>query len=162
LRQDDPLLAVAMFEESLELFRSCGAPVSSSYDLHHLAVMDRESSRFEQARERLCEALRLAVPSRDKRVISGCLDELAMLAFLERQHWERAAHLAGAAESLRGSIGAGNDYPIEDDLLAPARNALGEAAFAQAWAEGRAMTLEQAIALALGGSESNNTKTPPR
>ena len=31
---------------------------------------------------------------------------------------------------------------------------LGEAAFATAWAEGRAMTLEQAVAYALEGSGS--------
>jgi non-specific serine/threonine protein kinase len=143
-----------MFEEGLELFRSYGASVSAAYNLHLLAYMDRKASRVEQARERLCEALRLAVPSSDKRVISYCLDGLASLA-VDQQNWERAAHLAGAAESLRGSIGAPNDTTVEDDLLALAKNALGEAAFAQAWAEGRAMTLEQAIAFALGDSESN-------
>jgi hypothetical protein len=36
-------------------------------------------------------------------------------------------------------------------LVAPLRAALGEEAFAAAWAAGRAMTLEQAIAYALEG-----------
>jgi hypothetical protein len=35
-------------------------------------------------------------------------------------------------------------------MEAAARERLGDAAFAAAWAEGRAMTLEQAIAYALG------------
>ena len=37
-----------------------------------------------------------------------------------------------------------------DDALASARAALGEQAFDAAWAAGQAMTMEQAIAAALG------------
>jgi hypothetical protein len=38
-----------------------------------------------------------------------------------------------------------------DQNVAIARTQLDEATFAAAWAEGRAMTLEQAVAYALGG-----------
>ena len=65
---------------------------------------------------------------------------------------ERAARLLGAAEVLQGSI----DYslPLPDqtdyqDVVTNTRAALGDATFAAAWAEGRAMTLEQAIEYAL-------------
>jgi hypothetical protein len=38
--------------------------------------------------------------------------------------------------------------------IAAAREALGDAAFAAAWAEGRRMTMEQACAYALQGDEA--------
>ena len=64
----------------------------------------------------------------------------------------RAARLLGAAEALRTTIGvqrAPTALPAYTRDVATARAELGEAAFAAAWVEGRAMTLEQAIAEAL-------------
>jgi hypothetical protein len=65
---------------------------------------------------------------------------------------ERAAHLFGAAEGLRAAMGAPlppADRTEHDRSVAAVRSALGEEAFAAAWAEGRALTLEAAITLAL-------------
>src|SRR5436309_1522975 len=65
---------------------------------------------------------------------------------------ERAARLWGAAESLRQSLGLPlppNEREEYDRHRSAAREALGEEAFAGAWAEGRAMTSEQAIDYAL-------------
>jgi hypothetical protein len=63
-----------------------------------------------------------------------------------------AARLFGAAEALRAAIGSPIP-PIEraeyERAVAASRTALGEAAFAAAWAEGRAMTLERAVEFAL-------------
>jgi hypothetical protein len=65
---------------------------------------------------------------------------------------DRAVRLFGAAEALREAIGhlpnpqAQADY---DDCLDATRSRLGVIAFEAAWAEGRAMTLEQAIEYAL-------------
>jgi hypothetical protein len=65
---------------------------------------------------------------------------------------ERAARLFGALEAHRETVGA---PPVAAERaeyhrsVAGARTALGEEAFAAAWAEGRAMTLEQATAYAL-------------
>jgi hypothetical protein len=60
--------------------------------------------------------------------------------------------LCGAAERLRETIGA-SLAPTEQEhleqMLSPARKALGEAAVSQAVADGRAMSLEQAIAYSL-------------
>ena len=61
---------------------------------------------------------------------------------------QRAARLYGAAASLREAIGSplGPLGQAEMDRdVAAIRASLGEPAFAQAWAEGRALTLEQAI-----------------
>ena len=70
---------------------------------------------------------------------------------------ERAARLFGAAEALREAAGAPmppierGDYEREvTDVL----DALGEDTFTAAWAAGRAMPLEQAIAYALQGNST--------
>jgi hypothetical protein len=66
----------------------------------------------------------------------------------------RAARLFGAAEAL-GEAGSrpGIGHPIEVERnVALARAQLDEATFSAAWAAGRAMPLEQAIAEALACS----------
>jgi len=65
---------------------------------------------------------------------------------------DRAVRLFGAAEALREAIGllsAPQERADYDARLAATRSRLGVVAFEAAWAEGRAMTLEQAIEYAL-------------
>jgi hypothetical protein len=65
---------------------------------------------------------------------------------------ERAARLFGTAAPVREAITAPlapAERVIIDADLEAAYARLGEGAFASAWAEGRTMTLEQAIACAL-------------
>jgi hypothetical protein len=76
-------------------------------------------------------------------------------------HFERAAHLLGAVAALR------RDFPAEflwvepvlhaeyERCLPLTRAAMGEAAFAAAYAEGQHMTPEQAVAYALEGDQAN-------
>ena len=65
----------------------------------------------------------------------------------------RATRIDGAAERLREEIGSplpANERPRYDRHVAAARAALGDdVAFDRAWQEGRALTIEQAIELAL-------------
>jgi hypothetical protein len=71
----------------------------------------------------------------------------------------RAAWLFGAAEAARERIGAPlppGDRPLYDRHLARARADLDETAFDAAWAEGRAMTLDEAVAYALVGQSSDS------
>jgi len=66
----------------------------------------------------------------------------------------RAARLFGAREAIHESIGANLDagsQSIYISLVAQTRSMLDESAFASAWAEGRAMTLDEAVAYALDG-----------
>ncbi len=69
-----------------------------------------------------------------------------------RGRGERALHLAGAAHALRlaAEMPAHPDEQARlDGWLAAARQALRAEAQATAWAEGQAMSLEQAITYAL-------------
>jgi hypothetical protein len=85
-------------------------------------------------------------------VVWRTLDFFASLALACGQP-TRAARLMGAAEAVRED----QEMPLEpvyrrdvyDALLASARAALDRESFAAAWAEGRTMSLEQAVAYAL-------------
>jgi hypothetical protein len=80
-----------------------------------------------------------------------CLAALARVAAAEQQP-ARAARLFGVAAAYReaGSLDQPSAPSTADECqMAAARAALGEPAFAAAWAEGQAMTLDQAVVLAL-------------
>ncbi|HLY26500.1 MAG TPA: hypothetical protein VKQ72_09185, partial [Aggregatilineales bacterium] len=80
-----------------------------------------------------------------------CLAGLAGAAELDEDP-ERAARLWGAAEVQRQAIGcrpAPAARATRERLTTAASEQLGEEAFDAAWAEGQAMTMEQAIELAL-------------
>jgi hypothetical protein len=67
---------------------------------------------------------------------------------------QRAARLLGAADALLDAEGLHRhamDHRAEyERRIAAARAALGEEAFAGAWSEGRTMTLDQAVCVAIG------------
>ncbi len=83
--------------------------------------------------------------------IAFSLEGLAGVAGAQKQSL-RAARLFGAAEALREIINfplAPSNRAYYERIVATPRAQLDAAAFAVAWAEGRVMTLEQAITLAL-------------
>jgi predicted ATPase len=82
---------------------------------------------------------------------AGCLESLGGVAAAQGQP-ECAVRLVAAAAALREEVGAPAppiDRPELDRRETSLRETLGEQAFALAWAEGRAMTLEQSVACAL-------------
>jgi hypothetical protein len=81
-------------------------------------------------------------------------NQLECFAFIARmhEHAERAVKLLGAAEALREKI----KIPMSeveqveyDREVADLKANMGEREFASLWAEGRSMTMEQAIQFAL-------------
>jgi len=80
--------------------------------------------------------------------------QLECFAFIAKaqEEDERAARLFGAAEALRENINIPmmpTERPEYDREGSDLRANMDEAAFAKAWAEGRALTMDQAIAYAL-------------
>jgi len=97
----------------------------------------------------LREALKVFRRTGNKGEIVWNLVSQAFLAVAIDQP-ERAARLLGA--SLQLCVGEQNIYhqiQIRESLRCAIQTALGEQAFAKAWAEGESMTLEQAVAYAL-------------
>jgi predicted ATPase/DNA-binding CsgD family transcriptional regulator len=99
------------------------------------------------------EAIRLQAPVGDHSGMALSMDSLAWCAASEGHH-ERAARLLGTASMLwrlggAGRIGGSLAHVSDEHASLPARKALGEQAFKQAFAEGAACTVDQAVAHAL-------------
>jgi hypothetical protein len=81
-------------------------------------------------------------------------------------HLWHGAQLFSAADALLEATGGiiwAHDRPDYEAYLAAARTALGETPFAAAWDEGRAMSLEEAVRVALehdASSERANEREP--
>lgn len=73
-----------------------------------------------------------------------CVAVLAHIAMAEGQAVQ-AARLCGAADRNFGRV----LQSVHDATLATARTALGDAAFARAWAEGHAMSPERTLAVVM-------------
>jgi hypothetical protein len=116
-----------------------------------LAQADRAQGDLTSARLHLQEALTIYREARWHRWVPDTLIGLAGLEVAEGQA-ERAARLLGAADALREALGVHfsvserREYERERAIVAAA---LGEEAFAVAWAEGRSLSIEEAIAVAL-------------
>jgi predicted ATPase/class 3 adenylate cyclase len=147
----DYVAARSFHEQSLAIYRREGYKGGIAHSLNSLAKIARLSGDYELGRSLHRESLSLLWELNDKVAITYCLLGLADVAWLQGQA-RRGAALLAAADALRQAIGLSPNadavVTYESNLLA-LRSILGEEAFAAAWAEGQAMTLEQAIAYAL-------------
>lgn len=143
--------ATAFFEESLTTSQKLGYKGSMAISLNNLGAIDAERGEYSSARLKVEQGLIVLYELRDQKAIAGCLENLAKISTALRQT-QKAVRLLGAAAALRDTISAPlrpvDRSDVERDV-ADARAALGEEAFAAAWAQGRAMTLEQAVEYAL-------------
>jgi predicted ATPase len=161
-QQKDYLAARRFREESLALWRALGARMAVLHCLGALGHLAREQRDFRQARAFYVESLLLRKEAGDTNALLVALEDFAELAAAEGQ-WSRMTRLLGAALARREAAGK----PLEpswraecDQLILAARGALTEEAFAAAWAEGQAMTLEQALDYALQEADHVPTPTP--
>ncbi|MGQ0604706.1 MAG: ATP-binding protein, partial [Anaerolineales bacterium] len=148
--QGDEARARSLYEESVALYREAGDTWNVTTPLGYLGYQALRQGNYEEARALFEESLTIA-RGRHKWGIAWRLEGFAALAVKEEEP-ERAAPLYGAAQALLDSVGAKLDAIDRlgyDQYVATAREQLGEAAFAKAWAAGRAMTMEQAIEFAL-------------
>src|SRR5262249_7537439 len=146
--------ATAYYEESLAISREIGDKQGIACSLYGLGGGAYRQGDYSAARALHEESLSIKREIANKRGIAESLECFAFLAAQERP--ERAAGQWGAAERLREEIGIPlppNEREEYDREVAKVQKALGEAAFASAWAEGSDMTMEQAIEFALSESE---------
>jgi predicted ATPase/DNA-binding SARP family transcriptional activator/DNA-binding CsgD family transcriptional regulator len=145
--QGDYARAAPMYRESLALFRKAGDMRRAAFALTNLAYIANQQGDSEQARALYLEGLEQGQRVGDRHRLAVCLEGLADVAL----GWGEptvAARLLGAAEGLRKALGAPLSVvqrAVYDRFTELAGSATGNIAYRTAWAEGRALTLEQAI-----------------
>ena len=156
----DQTAARSLYEESLGLFRELGDQWGIGLLLNNLARVARDLGDWTWTADLCAESLALFREVGDRHGLAWVLSNLAIMARF-RGSWERAARLFGVVEALGESVGSSalSLSPAErgayETAVAATRAELGPEVFAAAWAEGRMMPLEQAIAEALGASAPN-------
>jgi len=156
--QGDYAQARAYYEESLAIWRELGERDNFPLSSKNLGLVALAQGEPVRAHAYLTESLAQFQEQGNKRRCAECLEGLAGVATVQAQP-ARAARLWGAAEALRAMIGAPMrpiERPTHDRHVSAARAQLDEATFAAAWANGRALTIEQVIAYALTTDESLN------
>ncbi len=143
--------AAPLLEADLVLSNEIGNVNHAAFVLAFLGRLATDQGAYARASAHFTESLTRFQEQLYSDGIAFTLEGLAALAAAQG-HAVHAARLFGAAEAHRELITspmATCDRILYDRNVAIARTQLDETGFAAAWAEGRAMTLEQAIAYAL-------------
>jgi predicted ATPase/DNA-binding CsgD family transcriptional regulator len=124
----------------------------------------REDNDTHAARTYFSDSIRLFQRMRDPFILAFMLDDFAWLAVAESQP-VRALRLAGAASALREKAGASARPDFQRRVVAGierARQQLGSSEQDIAWHDGRAMSVEDAIAYALAEGGEARLSRPPQ
>lgn len=147
----DDLRAREAYEESLDVCFQTGETRRVAILYFNLAFLAQHEGDHTGALTATRQALQIAREMQNRGEMAWCLPIIAgSLAALGQP--QRAARLLGASESFLERIGAFNmpaDRQEFDRIRAQVTADLGDAAFEATLAEGRRMTLEQAVAEAL-------------
>jgi non-specific serine/threonine protein kinase len=142
--------AASFYEESLTLWRELEEKERLAMVLHNLGPVVHRQGQYRRAAELLAESLDLSWELKNTHGSAICLVGIAGVIG-GRGKPADAARLLGAAEALRASISVQWE-PVDrgefDRSVAIVRKYLDEETFAALWAEGAALTLEQAVATA--------------
>jgi predicted ATPase/class 3 adenylate cyclase/DNA-binding CsgD family transcriptional regulator len=148
--QGEHAAARVLLEEALAVFRALADTSGIADCLIHLGWALQAQGKTLEARRLLGESLVIGWELRDRELFADALDTCATSLRAEGDI-TGAACLLAAAHAQREIVGVrvspSNLAAFERDL-ASMRASLGDQAFAEAWADGRAMSPEQAIAYA--------------
>ncbi len=152
--------ATSLFEESLTLAREVGDVFLESHILSYKGRAELSDGDLVSAEASFAESLAIARELADPFATMWALERFAELAAAKHAH-ERAATILGAAARLREESGLSippHEEREHERVAAAARAALGDDAFDQAWREGRAMNLEEAVRYTLGGQTGRDAR----
>ncbi len=138
-------------EQSLAMLRELGHMAGVALLQSNLAMSDTGLGDYASARRRHGEALTLLRQLDDGKANAAALEGVLHLFVALEQH-ARAARLAGAASALRDRIGAPlppNEREQHESDMAAVRAAIGLEPCDASFAEGLALTMDEAVAYAL-------------
>ncbi|MDQ6671067.1 MAG: tetratricopeptide repeat protein, partial [Chloroflexota bacterium] len=154
--QRDTMTACRLFDESIAVRRAIGDRHGLALTLANLADVVRQQGDYDSANALLAESLATDHELGAAPRIAFLLECLAGVS-ADQGRAARALRLAGAAAALRAAIGAAPTpaaQAVLEQRLAPAHRALDLKSGAQAWSEGQALVLDEAVAYGLGGAEN--------
>jgi len=146
----DPERDRALHQENLVRARALGNERMEALSLSVLACYVRDDGRVEEALSMLNEAYRIVRNLGDRVESADILSRFAEILGSARRP-TTAARLLSCSETLREEFGAGRSWVASrnEGTLALIRAQLDEAAFAEAWEQGQALTVDEAVALAI-------------
>jgi predicted ATPase/DNA-binding SARP family transcriptional activator len=159
-RQGDCRRATALFEESLILHQEVGDTLGMAFSLRNLGSLAQQQGDYARAVALFKERLLILRERGHTQHIAECLLELGNVVAAQG-YLVRALRLFGATERLSEAVGVHISPADHDWKVNAVRMQLNEEVSASAWAEGRTMTMEQAIDYALA-EPSSAELTPPR
>jgi predicted ATPase/DNA-binding CsgD family transcriptional regulator len=149
--QGDLDWSTALHEEALALAKATGDRRQVAFILNSLGDTAFDAGRHEEARTRYTAALPTLQEVVTPWGIAWCLEGLADLAVVSGDA-QQAIRMLAAATTLREAT----TLPVppvhrarRERIVATARRELGAASYAEAWAAGQAMSLDEVIAEAL-------------
>jgi predicted ATPase/class 3 adenylate cyclase len=150
---EKPDAGVEEFRSALEKFRQVGDRTMEAWSLHMGGSALLRSRRKDESRPLLIEALRHFVEAGDAAGMTLVIDDLSAQALADDQP-ERAARLWGAGRALARATGATlasyTDAWIESLLRPNVKNMIDPTDLERWAAEGAALSLNEAVAYALG------------
>jgi predicted ATPase/class 3 adenylate cyclase len=140
----------ALHEEVLGQARAQSNEPVIALQLEQLAIFAADERNVDGALSMLKESLQISRDFGDPSAIADTLGYFAAVLVTARRA-EEAARLLASAEALHEEFGSSGAWPAKenDEALGRIRAQLEETAFAEAWAQGRALTVDEAVALAL-------------
>jgi non-specific serine/threonine protein kinase len=151
LQREDDAQAAVLADEALALFRELRDQDGIARSLLRLGVVADHRGDADTALAHLSDSLAVFHSLGDKGQVAECLELLAGILGAHGKP-EEAARLFGATEMLMETIGLVPPPADRQDYarnVAAVRAGLGESRFAAAWAEGRALSFDEAFECAL-------------
>ena len=150
-RQGNLPRARALLEESHAVRLKTGNAQYIAWGHYALGDVARSEGNWDAARQAYRGALRVVMEASLKSDAAHVLERLGMVAEA-RGKFDLAARILGAASRLREVVNCTLpplDQADHEQDVALVRSRIGEAAFELAWADGRRLSLEEAIACGL-------------
>jgi predicted ATPase/DNA-binding CsgD family transcriptional regulator len=148
----DPAGAVTCYQAALPILREIDSLPDIARCLAGIGRVALDGDQPEIARRHLAESLRLSQMTGSRAGMARGLEAFAALTAREG-HTDLAVVLTAAAERLREAAGLPPLSPGRKQWPLTAARRLGEAGVARLWAEGLALTADEAVAVALATRE---------
>jgi predicted ATPase/class 3 adenylate cyclase len=159
----DPKAALTMFDPAVAFSREIDDRFQLAWGLSELATTHHGLGHRRAAWDRFLELLGLVADAKVLPLIGGAMEVGSNFASAEERHAE-AVRMAAVSAALRESTGATAPLMFAEprDVERAARRAIGDDAVERALADGRRMSVDEAIAYARSVARSHTeTGSPP-